>query len=483
MEWLLLLIPIIIGVFFYFVYSKRITVIEGLSPLLLGVLLIFFSKSCSVSRQTSDIEYLNGHLVSATYYEDWTEPKTCYYTTCSGSGKTRVCVTHSYSCPQYHEEYWEVEDDRGYTWRITEKQYDHYVKLWNNEKFIELNRNYTSGDDGDAYTTHFDYNYKHISLTTTSHRYENKVQASHSLFKIPEVTEEEADSLGLFDYPEIISFKQKRLLGIKDPKAERKLQIMNAMLGKKKQVNSYLLVFKGKPSKYGDLQERYWMGGNKNEFNVILGLNSKNELDWFKIMTFSESQVLKIEIRNYLAKYKGDKIDLIKLVGFMHREIKSNYVRKNFHDFDYLEVDMTDNEFIWLFIIITIVVVGFNIYSVLNNHNPKFNNEVMLCGKRCLITSDNNSNYWSNDFQYIYNPNTGMLFSNGGGYWSLTLIRTVSYKKLISCINRSGITIDQVKDDEKVFVISKVINYFKNLSLRLMDKVYRFIEIIKNKIK
>jgi hypothetical protein len=207
------------------------------------------------------------------------------------------------------------------------------VRLWGNKSFIELNRNYTSGDDGDAYTTHYNGEKNDIILATIPHSYENKVQASHSLFKIPEIDEEEANKLGLYEYPEINSYKQKRLIGINNFKVERKLEIMNATLGKAKQVNSYLLVFNNKPKKYGDLQERYWMGGNKNEFNVVLGFKNGKTLDWFKIMTFSESQVLKIKIRNYLYSNIGKKLDLKRFVGIMGKEIKINY-RSNNYDKD-----------------------------------------------------------------------------------------------------------------------------------------------------
>lgn len=470
MEWLLLLIPIIIGLFFYLVYNKSITVVEALSPLLIVVLMLFFSKSCSVSRQTSDVEYLNGYLVSATYYEDWTEPRTCSYTTCSGSGKNRVCTTHYYSCPQYHPEKWEVKDNRGYTWSISKEEYDKYLKLWGNEKFVDLDRNYTNGDDGDSYVTNFDRKKEHIFLTTIEHGYENKVQASHSLFKIPQISDEKAKKLGLYDYPDIVSYKQHRLIGLKSPKLDHKMEILNAYLGKSKQVNSYLIIFNNKDKKYGDYQERYWMGGNKNEFNVILGFNKNKTLSWFKIMTFSESQELKINIRNYLSSHINKGIDLSKFIDYLHGQIKTNYTRKNFSDFDYLEIDFTDTEFMWLGIIIFIVVIGFNIFSVFNNIDPKIHEEGTLCGEKLIISNDQYGNY---EIGYFYHPSTKSLYriKNRYFYGNREFIRLVSPEIINKLKNKENVNIDDVKDKERIPYISKILNYVTNFNLKIMDKI------------
>jgi hypothetical protein len=350
--------------------------------LIIGLILIASFKGCSESTQVTDTEYHNGYITEVWYYEDWSEwiEETCSREyacgqdcTTDSQGKTtcttRYC-TEYYDCSyeKYHDEYWMVKNNLGETWMISSTEYERLVKKFNNRSFVEMHRDYYDGDDGDAYVTYFQSEPDKLEHTATIHSYENRVQASNSVFKYENISDQMADSLKLFDYPSIKynNYSQKHLLGIHNPKLEQKLDYLNGMLGKKKQVKVFFLVFKNKPENYAQLQDAYWKGGNKNEFNIVISVDKNGTLQWSHVMTWSESQELKIEVRNYLQTKRGKKVNYLEFIDYLYDEVDHKFVRKQFKDFSYLEVEMTDFQMKALWWTVFIVTLLISFYMVVN---------------------------------------------------------------------------------------------------------------------
>ena len=76
--------------------------------------------------------------------------------------------------------------------------------IWNNKTFVELNRHidlhWGCGKDGDRYITNTDNIFEHIQQYTDIHNYENKVQASSSVFNFQKVDTSNINFYGLFNY-------------------------------------------------------------------------------------------------------------------------------------------------------------------------------------------------------------------------------------------------------------------------------------------
>jgi len=392
MEWLALGIPVIFAIILLLFFKHKTQWWEPLPSLVIGLILIASFKGCSEHSLTRDTEYHNGYITEVWYYEDWSEwiTRTCSREYACGedcttdsegrtSCSTRYC-TEYYDCSyeDYNPEYWMVKNNLGETWRISKAEYQKLVKLFGNQSYVNMNRPYCCGNDGDAYVTYYQGEPEKLQHTATVHTYENRVQASNSVFKFQEISDEDADSLGLFDYPKIIgNYSQDHLLGIKDHKIEQKLDYLNAKLGKKKEVKAFVTVFKNKPANYGELQESYWKGGNKNELNIVLGLSNDGTLAWSKIMTWSESQELKIEIRNHLQSRKGEKLNFDGFIDFLYKEIDEKFIRKEFSDFSYLEVEMTDGQIkalYWTVFIISLIISIFMIVNEFENEHHKNKN-------------------------------------------------------------------------------------------------------------
>lgn len=371
MEWLAFLIPVLFAVVLFIIFNHKTQWWEIIPSFVFTLIMILSFKGCSEHSQTKDIEFHNGYITEAWHYESWSEwiTRTCsesYACGVDSDGFTEYC-TRYYDCSyeDYNPEYWMIRNNLGETWRINEQEYKALVSKFGNQTFKDMRRKFCCNNDGDAYYTIFPGDDKLLEFTVSKHHYENRVKASNSVFKFKEVSEIEADSLGLFKYPEINRWQQNHLIGIQDDNLKHKLDVLNARLGKSKEVKVFLIVTNEGPE-FGELQERYWNGGNKNEFNVIIGLDNSGNVNWSKIMTWSESTELKILIRNYIQLQRGSEINLHDFVDYLYDNIESKFVRKKFRDFDYLKVEMTASQIRWLFIVNIIISFFISIWVVYN---------------------------------------------------------------------------------------------------------------------
>jgi hypothetical protein len=245
------------------------------------------------------------------------------------------------------------------------------VKKFGNEKFVDLGRNYHSYD-GDKYVSEWPGTDETIETTVTSHSYENRVQASSDVFNFPEVDTSDIRVHGLYGYPKIHSnYKQDNLLGNTPNWAQYnfQLEVLNGKLGKKKQLKTFVLLFKNKTRDAGFKQEALWKGGNKNEYVLCIGVDDNYQVDWVYPFSWSEAQITKVNIRTYVEQQ--DTLDLGKTIDYMYTELDENFVRKQFADFDYLTIDPTDTQLLWTYIFSLLVTIGLSVYFVLNEFDDE----------------------------------------------------------------------------------------------------------------
>ena len=87
-------------------------------------------------------------------------------------------------------------------------------------------------------------------------------------------------------------------------------------MGKKKQVQYFVCVWKNKPYSVSDWQQAYWKGGNKNEIIVCIGVDALNKVTWANVFTWSEKDIVRIKIRDYVLSNKGKVLNLNELTDF-----------------------------------------------------------------------------------------------------------------------------------------------------------------------
>jgi len=292
----------------------------------------------------SEYERLGGYITSAEYYEEWDEWVTA---TCTreesdgvdsdGKPKTKT-VEYDCSYRQYHPPYWVATTSMDTIVDIDEQDYNNIVKLFGNNELVDLHRHFYT-IDGNKYVTKWPGTDRTLQPYYTYHRYTNKVRNTNNVFSYPTVE----DKSNLYEYPRLADkLNDPAILGQANgiSEADRLLQVYNAKMGAVKQIRIWILLFHNLPRTIGVDQESYWKGGHKNELIICIGLND-NGTQWCHPICWSPdntttNEVLKIDIRNYVEQQK--RFDLVKTVEYITQSATSKFQRKQFKEFDYLEV-------------------------------------------------------------------------------------------------------------------------------------------------
>lgn len=357
------IIPILAIVILSVIFHKHVNLLERLLVFSVVAIIIIAVKALSIIGQTSTPECLNSYAVRANYYEDWDEwiDETC--TRCIRSDSTGCIEEEEYDCSyrKYHDSYWEIIDNVGKTYNVPESKYRHLLQLWGSKaKFEDLHRDYYR-DDGDLWYTLYDNVFEHTCSIVRRGTYQNKVKCSRSIFNFKTITPQEKSMYGLYDYPQMDRYDYNPIIGFKDYRASKRLSFHNAHIGSFKQVHMLIVVFKNKSYDAALYQESLWKGGNKNEFILCIGVNDVNEIQWTKVISWTEVQELKIGLES---KIKKMSFDLSTIADTMAKDVRFQFKRKEFKDFNYLTVEPTTTAVILSFIITLIATVVMSIVVI-----------------------------------------------------------------------------------------------------------------------
>ncbi len=294
-----LLIPLIAAFILYKYFSRETVWWELLIPISISFIFIISAKSLIETVQVSSKEYWGSFVTEARYYEDWNE---YIHQTCTRSCGKECTETYDCSYVEYHPAEYQIATTTGEILNIGRNDYHRLVTLFGNENFKELHRNYYT-DDGDEYYSNWPGDSLKSFPVTTEHTYENRIKAAdQSIFHFATVKEPEIKQYGLIQYPEIASnYKMHVVLGDSSQdalNADKKVQYINALLGHKKQVKIFVLIFKNQPIDAGLYQEWYWSGGNMNEFVVCIGIDGARNVSWCKPVSWTQNELLKSKVKD-----------------------------------------------------------------------------------------------------------------------------------------------------------------------------------------
>lgn len=338
--YLALLIPLIVtGIFYYF---KRHEFVwwEFFIPFGTTLIAIVIAKGI-IDHQAVKFDELWGSTVTAVYEEEpynYWQHQTCSYTTTNG----KTTTTHYYDCSHQVNKgpEWYAVTNIKEQFGITEKQHDELVKQFKTSKTaIDSRKNYDSNDrcassDGTKFQGKEVGKISYIYQTTWSgddntrkaytsqHSYVNKIKASDlSIFDIKLVNKEQADSMGLFQYPEYNGGGIFRLTdGLNYPtilggdvskETQEKFKRLNGKFGVSNQLRLWVLIFENKPMSIAQYQENYWVKGNMNELVVCIGKKG-NEIQWSHAFSWALSDVLTVAVKNQVLELYTYKDSTIK---------------------------------------------------------------------------------------------------------------------------------------------------------------------------
>ena len=373
MEIIVYSLPFIISIFLLIFFKKYIVWWEYICLVIVSILFTLLLKSVFIASLEYDTEYLGGYITKITHYDEWDEwiHKTCTrQVPCGRDSKGHTIYrTETYDCSyrEYHPERWTYTDNYNREEYFYNKSYfDAAMKELGHPKMVfrDMHRHYYR-IDGDAQDYFYDGTVQHIRPLVWSETYRNKILASHSIFKFEDIDDEEADSLGLFRYPDVNDNDQAVILGFKaGKKVHKQYKYINSVYGSKKQFRIYVLVFRDKPLEISEKQKSYWQGGNKNEFVLCLGYNTKKgTIDWCNPFSWCDKPELEVATKRYFRNHP--KMDLSEYPQWLENHLHL-WKRKEFKDFDYIENELTKGQSIALLIIILIFDIFVSILFIGN---------------------------------------------------------------------------------------------------------------------
>lgn len=434
--YLALLIPIIVTVIFYFFRKNKFTWWEFFIPIAVIAITILISKLIIDTTSVTFTEYW-GSTITAVYEEEpynYWHQETCSYTTCTGTGKTQVCITHYYDCSHQDDvgPSWKAVTNIGEEFSISERVYDQLIKQFKTKRVIIKLRSNHDPDDycvsskktkfagkkvgkiSYIYETRWNGNDETRKAYTSKHHYKNKIKATDlSIFNISIVNEKQADSLGLFRYPEYNDdgLEYPTILGKNISSiTQEKFKRLNGKFGISNELRLWILIFENKPLTIARQQENFWVKGNMNEFVLCIGKKG-NQIQWAHTFSWALSNELTIDIRNKVMNLYQFKDTIIKiqqppviskltkkvrrlnvsteikdstirikfpsypvlneitwdeLYKFLNKNL-NKYKRRDFREFDYLTVEPPTWAIIIIYVIAIIISVGINLWIIKNN--------------------------------------------------------------------------------------------------------------------
>ena len=378
--WLCLLVCVGISIGASLKWKRRLVLWESLASIGIGVVVVMISKFCVNKGMVADTEYWGARYTEVAYEEPWDEEVPCTHdeycertvTRRDSEGKSYT-ETEEYVCGKQHNydvdshgPRWYGRDTNGDTFSISQGKYEALKDRWGNSTFIDMHRDYHSRD-GDKYESGWDGEDKTLEPSVTTHTYENRVQASNAtIFNFVDVSEEDVETYGLYDYPEVEDRYAPSLLGQahRAESAKRILDVSNAKIGAQKQVRMWMLLYENKPMEAGLMQEALWKGGNKNEFVVCIGHDGKS-ITWVHVFSWTEEETMKARCQRRISELKT--LDLDAASEITIEEVKAGFKRKEFADFSYLKVSPPTWAVLLVLFIVTLTSCGITALFVLNN--------------------------------------------------------------------------------------------------------------------
>ncbi len=290
---ILMIIPVIAGCVSWIKFSTISLKESGVS---VAAALVIISLVFGVSKFNSgiDTETYSGKVTKATHIPkweaEWTELVT--HTTTDSKGNVSTYTTLE-TRHQTHYPKWYVETTLG---RISISE--NFFKQIGNRHGIVAERgyrpDYDSGDKNDYHSyVNDDPEFCDYPVTTCENWF-NPLKNAKSLHSFKGMSKEEADKLGLYDYPVNDTFTSSRLIG------NHAITIwnwdkMNSALGSQKHVN-LILVKLPSVDKAKHLQN-YWKNGKKNDLVICYNGKIGEPANWCYVFGWSKSELVKMNLQ------------------------------------------------------------------------------------------------------------------------------------------------------------------------------------------
>lgn len=362
--WIMCIVPALIGAAFLY-FDKKVTWQEWLGGIGASLLLAGIFQLCSFLGRTADVETWSGVITQTTRYGAWVEQyeeahTETYACGTDSKGNTTYCTRTYYTTEYAHHggnndvdrNFGTIEDSPG-----VEQQFHDVVQAnFGGGVDATYNQSCTHGGhyysgDRTAYVTRNKTGYIH-PVTMTKY-FKNKVKAAPSLFSFAKVP----TNITVFPWPANGDWaNSERVMGTaKNMVSTYDWDVLNTQLGPTKKINLIIVGFPaGTPTDMAQWQQAKWIGGKKNDLVIVFGGGSQTaKADWVDVFGWTEKDIVKHNIESLFLNNPVNKDILPKIAA----EVNLNYVKKDWHKFDYITIEPPTWSY-WLYAIVMLLVEG-----------------------------------------------------------------------------------------------------------------------------
>ncbi len=334
MEWFILVIPAVMAIIAAFKYSRQTVWWEFVVMFVVCIACLLGAKLLIINGLTTDTEYYTRFVARAEYREAYTD----IILVPTKIGKTTVLRPQ----PVPHPPTWTLYSQNGDSRSVTKETYEALKTKWGVEPAVR----------GHYSTIVWDGAIEKAEYMTTTGSYENRLQATYTVYSLPTVSKEEKSRYHLQDYPRTDAIAMQHILGDGGsyrPGANEMLQRLNATLGAQKDFQCWIVVFRNQPEHAARLQEALWEHGNRHEYVLCLGVDDKDTVQWSKAFSWTKQEAL-ITYGGEIVK-PGETLDLVSVVQSLEQAMAGSWIPRDFSEFSYIQVDVP----IWGLLVIGLI--------------------------------------------------------------------------------------------------------------------------------
>lgn len=338
---LLLVFPLVWPFVAKIIWKHELTGYEHLINIAVGVLVVVLGFALSAYQSAGDYHVLNGQVTGKEINRVSCEHSyrcNCRES-CSGSGSDRRCST---TCDTCYEHFNDFDHDLKTTLgNITIDRID--------RQGVRVPPRYESAKVGDPVAmTQFYINYIKAAPDSLFNTAQNAILLERFKDKLPEYP------LRVYDYHYI---DRVIPVGVTVPGlAAWNMKLANALreLGPLKQANVVIVITNEVEANYANALAAKWLGGKKNDVVVVLGAPEFPKRQWARVVSWTDNQVFKIELRDELQAM--DEFHADEVIAAIAKHIGSSFVRKPMKDFEYLKGAISPPT--WLLVVLFLLSVG-----------------------------------------------------------------------------------------------------------------------------
>lgn len=363
--------------------------------------------SIVINQKTKTTEYY-GSVVTNLYetepYNEWHHETCSYPCGTDKDGNTEYCTRDCSHQEDYCAE-WNLKTNIGERIGLNEQDYYYLLnKIGGQRNVIDQIENYDSrdwaelcwnnnskfyhkkvGEISNKYESTVPINFPLSKQTgiVTKHSYENRLKnTDYSVFGYQKIDTADVREYGLYDLPEPENYFFQNVLlgGIVTTKVQEYFNAMNGWIGSEDSCRVFICLFRNSSPDVGLLQESYWVGGNKNEVTICLGLDNNDSINWVYPFShsFTKSGSLEVDLKNYFRELPRLNENVwYQVADYLQKEIHSKFHRIEFtkpsEGFSYLRIDPPRWAVILNIILTLLICLGVTAFAIFN----EFDNELI----------------------------------------------------------------------------------------------------------